>query len=169
MKAGRGDVRDHHRLAVAAQRVLEQSRQLAVAKIHVPRIFTCGKDRERNIYFAAAWQGNKDTYVTLLDLPHKQNIQSSFQRAHQPRRTSWFRSILVGRTERVDDVSEREQRAVDVRALYHAFAAVVRGRGALRTGQVDEEEFSHALLLHDVAQPVTLLHRHLPGKSKNRS
>jgi hypothetical protein len=64
LRGSRTDVRDHHRLAVAAQTVLQQSRQLRVAVRHeepllvlVPqRVYAVGQRQQRTVYLRALHQ-----------------------------------------------------------------------------------------------------------------
>ena len=63
------------------------------------------------------------------------------------------------RTECVDAVSERQQAAVDVRALDHSLAAVLRVGGALGAGEVDEEQLADTHLLLDAGHALALLDR----------
>mmetsp|Transcript_9043 Transcript_9043/g.31488 ORF Transcript_9043/g.31488 Transcript_9043/m.31488 type:complete len:910 (-) Transcript_9043:118-2847(-) len=63
--------------------------------------------------------------------------------------------------EGVDAVAQGEQRAVDVGALDHPLAHVLRLRRALGPGEVDEAQLAHPHGCHYVRRLLLLLHRHL--------
>ena len=66
------------------------------------------------------------------------------------------RATSTALTQSVNTVAERQQRAVNVRALHHALARVMRVRRTLATSQINQIQAPVTHFLFDAAHALTL-------------